>query len=72
MTLFICDGRWHDDGKFFHGVIVSDGDWDGIEDAKDEQIFFYTDGEPVIGDHGEFVIEHAEEWTHAKSAFARQ
>lgn len=72
MTLFICDGRWHDDGKFFHGVIVSDGDWDGIEDAKDEQIFFYTDGEPVIGDHGEFVIEHAEEWTHAKTAFARQ
>lgn len=72
MTLFICDGYWHDDGKFFHGVIVSDGDWDGIEDAKDEQIFFYTDGEPVIGDHGEFVIEHAEEWTHAKTAFARQ
>ena len=72
MTLFICDGRWHDDGKFFHGVIVSDGDWDGIEDAKDEKIFFYTDGEPVIGDHGEFVIEHAEEWTHAKTAFARQ
>lgn len=72
MTLFICDGRWYDDGKFFHGVIVSDGDWDGIEDAKDEQIFFYTDGEPVIGDHGEFVIEHAEEWTHAKTAFARQ
>ena len=72
MTLFICDGRWHDDGKFFHGVIVSDGDWDGIEDAKDEQIFFYTDGDPVMGDHGEFVIEHAEEWTHAKTAFARQ
>lgn len=72
MTLFICDGRWHDNNETFQGVIVSDGDWDGIEDAKDEQIFFYTDGEPVIGDHGEFVIEHAEEWTHAKSAFARQ
>ena len=72
MTLFICDGRWHDNNETFQGVIVSDGDWDGIEDAKDEQIFFYTDGEPVIGDHGEFVIEHAEEWTHAKTAFARQ
>lgn len=72
MTLFICDGRWHDNNQTFQGMVVSDGDWDGIEDAKDEQIFFYTDGEPVIGDHGEFVIEHAEEWTHAKSAFARQ
>ena len=72
MTLFICDGRWHDNNETFQGVIVSDGDWDGIEDAKDEQIFFYTDGEPVMGDHGEFVIEHAEEYTHAKSAFARQ
>jgi hypothetical protein len=72
MTLFICDGRWHDNNETFQGVIVSDGDWDGIEDAKDEQIFFYTDGDPVMGDHGEFVIEHAEEWTHAKTAFARQ
>jgi hypothetical protein len=72
MTLFICDGRWHDNNETFQGMVVSDGDWDGIEDAKDEQIFFYTDGEPVIGDHGEFVIEHAEEWTHAKTAFARQ
>lgn len=72
MTLFICDGRWHDNNETFQGMVVSDGDWDGIEDAKDEKIFFYTDGEPVIGDHGEFVIEHAEEWTHAKSAFARQ
>lgn len=72
MTLFICDGRWHDNNETFQGMVVSDGDWDGVEDAKDEQIFFYTDGEPVIGDHGEFVIEHAEEWTHAKTAFARQ
>jgi hypothetical protein len=72
MTLFICDGRWHDNNETFQGMVVSDGDWDGIEDAKDEQIFFYTDGEPVMGDHGEFVIEHAEEYTHAKSAFARQ
>jgi hypothetical protein len=72
VTLYICDGFWNDDGKFFHGMVVSDGEWDGIEDAKDEQIFFYTDGEPVMGDHGEFVIEHAEEYTHAKSAFARQ
>lgn len=72
MTLFICDGRWHDNNETFQGMVVSDGDWDGIEDAKDEQIFFYTDGEPVMGDHGEFVIDHAEEYTHAKSAFARQ
>jgi hypothetical protein len=72
MTLFICDGYWRDNNQTFQGMVVSDGYWDGIEDAKDEQIFFYTDGEPVMGDHGEFVIDHAEEWTHAKSVFARQ
>jgi hypothetical protein len=42
-------------------MIVSDGEWDGLEDAKDERIFYYTDGDPVMGNHGEFVIDKAEE-----------
>jgi len=66
MKLYVCDGNWHDDGKFFHGMVVSDGTWDGIEDAKDERIFYYTDGNPVVGDHGEFVITYAEEYTWLK------
>ena len=35
------------------------GTWDGIEDAKDEAIFFYTEGKPIIGDHGDFVVTSA-------------
>jgi len=65
MKLYVCDGYWHDDGKFFHGMVVSDGTWDGIEDAKDERIFFYTDGNPVVSDHGEFEITIAEEYCYA-------
>ena len=67
MTLYICDGFWNDDGKFFHGVIISNGHWDGAEDDGDEQIFFYTDGEPVMGDHGEFVITDAKECGYGRS-----
>ena len=60
MSLFICDGYWVDNKQSFKGMVTSDGHWDGLEDAKDERIFYYTDGEPVVGDHGEFVITKAE------------
>jgi hypothetical protein len=66
MKLYVCDGYWHDDGKFFYGMVVSDGMWDGIEDAKDERIFYYTDGKPVVGDHGEFEITIAQEYDYAR------
>ena len=62
MKLFVCDGYWIDTKENFNGMVVSDGEWNGVEDAKDEQIFYYTDGEPVVGDHGEFVITFAEEY----------
>jgi hypothetical protein len=39
---------------------VSDGSWDELEDAKDERIFFYTDGLPMVGKHLDFVITEAE------------
>ena len=61
MKLFVCDGYWIDTKENLNGVIVSSGEWDGVEDENDEQIFYYTDGEPVIGDHGEFVITLAKE-----------
>ena len=60
MKLYVCDGHWVDNKQSFSGMVVSDGEWDGLEDAKDERIFYYTDGEPVVGDHGEFVITNAE------------
>jgi hypothetical protein len=62
MKLFVCDGYWIDTKENFIGMVVSDGEWDGVEDAKDERIFYYTDGEPVVGDHGEFVITFAKEY----------
>lgn len=53
---YLCNGYWKDNKENFYGMMVSDQEWDGLEDAKDEKIFFYTDGLPVMGDHGEFVI----------------
>lgn len=61
MKLFNCDGYWQDCKQQFKNMIVCDGEWDGIENATDEKIFFYTDGLPVVGDHGEFVVLTAEE-----------
>lgn len=68
MKYFSCTGYWTDDGtggespsSHFNNMIVCDGEWDGVEDAKDERIFFYTDGLPVVGNHGEFVITTAYE-----------
>jgi hypothetical protein len=58
--LYLCNGYWIDTKEPFHQMVVSDGSWDGLEDAKDERIFFYTDGLPVVGEHQDFVIETKE------------
>jgi len=35
----------------FLDVQIAKGDWDEIEDADDERIFFYMDGQPLkVGD----------------------
>lgn len=63
MTLYVCSGYWKDEPSErsrFEQMIVSDQEWDGLEDWKDEKIFHYTDGNPVIGDQGDFVITEAE------------
>lgn len=57
--LYNCKGHWSD-GIEFDDVIISDGSWNEIEDAIDEGIFYYTDGESIIGDHGDFVVVSAE------------
>lgn len=56
MKIILADGYWKDDQHQFFNKRVSLGDWDGLEDEKDENIFFYLNGEPPIGDHGDFVI----------------
>ena len=56
---YLCNGYWKDNKENFYGMMVSDQEWDGLEDAKDEKIFFYTDGEDVkVGDviASDFVV----------------
>jgi hypothetical protein len=60
MALFICQGYWKDSEQPILNVTISDGSWDEVEGAEDDRIFFYTDGSPVVADHGEFVIVKAE------------
>ena len=59
--LWYCQGYWNDDQKPLT-VLVCDGEWDGIEDGADERISFYTEGKPVMGDHGDFTVTEAEEY----------
>jgi hypothetical protein len=44
-------------------MVVCDAEWDETEDWVDDRVFFYTDGNAVIGDHGDFVLTSAEEYT---------
>lgn len=59
--MHICSGYWKDNQQTIEGALISQSTWDGNENAADEQIFFYTDGAPVIGDHGDFVITATEQ-----------
>ena len=59
MSVFKCDGYWKDTQAKFTNVLVSNDRWNGEEDADDLSIFFYTEGDPVVADHGEFVITTA-------------
>ena len=79
--LWICDGYWkptvwNETKQYFTSMVVCDGEWDGIEDSEDERIFYYTDGDGVLNDHGDFVIECASEykpeWWVKKQAFKQE
>jgi hypothetical protein len=54
MKTYSVNGFWHDDGARFDGYIVAAGVWDGV--TNDDDIFYYLEGAPVLGDHGEFTI----------------
>ena len=52
------DGHWIDETTVYT-VNVSLDSWDGQEDEKDRDIFYYTDGDPIkVGDiiANDFVI----------------
>jgi hypothetical protein len=43
-----CEGYWEDEPeRILYPVRIALGDWDGVEDLEDEEIFFYMDGEPL-------------------------
>ena len=52
----VVDGYWIDNNEPFSGMVVALGEWDGVEDAEDERIFYYLDGEEPIGAHDDFFI----------------
>ncbi len=56
-------GYW-DDMPIVSNVRVALEEWDGVEDAEDEGIFYYMDGEPLtVGSviAGNFVVVKIEE-----------
>jgi hypothetical protein len=43
--VFNCAGYWFDEPDRIYDVLISTGEWDG--DENDNDIFYYTDGEPL-------------------------
>lgn len=62
-----CEGHWLDAPEHTFDVLIALGTWDGKEDATDERIFYYMDGEPLavgsVVSEG-FLITHVEEKHH--------
>jgi len=66
----LCEGYWEDEPDNIYPVNIALGDWDGIDDAEDQGIFFYMDGEPlkigaIVADS--FVITEIEEVEHGQA-----
>jgi hypothetical protein len=59
-----CAGHWLDAPEHTFDVLIALNTWDGEEDAEDERIFYYMDGEPLavgsVVSEG-FLITHIEE-----------
>lgn len=44
-------GYWQGEPSRIYTVLVALGEWDGVEDEADRDIFYYMDGEPLgVGD----------------------
>lgn len=46
-TTVDVEGYFVDEPDNLYNVVIALEEWDGIEDAEDEGIFFYMDGEPL-------------------------
>ena len=61
-----CLGYWRDEPSRIFSVTVALGSWNGKEDADDETVFFYMDGEPLqVGSviSEDFIVTEIEEVT---------
>jgi len=61
----LVEGYFTDNPNHIHYVNVSLQSWNGIEDHADNDIFFYTDGEPLqVGQKiaEDFVITSIEDF----------
>ncbi len=57
-------GYWEDEPERLCDYLVAMEEWDEVEDAEDEEIFFYMDGRPLkVGDviSEGFVVTEIEE-----------
>jgi hypothetical protein len=55
-------GYWNDTRVPFDYMVVCPDSWDEVEDAEDEEIFYYLDGSRALGNHGDFTITKTEEY----------
>jgi hypothetical protein len=48
---YAVEGYWKEAPQKTHSVVFSHDKWDGVEDAEDESIFYYAEGEVLkVGD----------------------
>ena len=47
-TTKTASGYFEDEPANIYDVTIALEEWDGVEDAEDEGIFFYMDNEPLI------------------------
>jgi hypothetical protein len=46
-TTVEVEGYFDDEPQNIYSVVIALEEWDGVEDAEDEGIFFYMDEEPL-------------------------
>ena len=59
MKLYSCKGYWKENNQEIDDMTICSSEFDDM-DEFDDDIFYYAINEPVLGDHGDFVITFAE------------
>jgi hypothetical protein len=56
MSLIECEIYWYDKPNEIKTVDCDTGDWNGVEDARDDAIFWYFGGEDPLDGGDEFSV----------------